>query len=102
MNFEQERANEELKEQVKHHAVLQDIQAVLATKSGKNFIKYLFENLEVCELPPLGLSGDLLMDKLGCLRAGNAILKIVMEANPDVTGSILAQMERERHVQERT
>ena len=91
--------NEELKERLKHRDALLDIQAVLVTKSGKAFIKYLFESFDVGELPPIGFSGDLLMDRLGFLRAGNAIFKIVAEANPEMAGIILGQIEREKYDQ---
>lgn len=89
---------EDIKEAIEHRDVLLDVQAILATTSGKNFIKYLFKNLEVTELPLLGMSGDILMDKLGFLRAGNSIFKLVAEASPDIAGALLSTIERERNV----
>lgn len=96
-NEQTEIANEELRERLKHRDVLLDIQAVLATKSGKNFIKYLFESFEVGEMPAIGITGDFLMDRLGFLRAGNSIFKIIAEASPEMAGSILAQVEKEKY-----
>ena len=95
----QEQINQELKERLKHRDVLLDIQAVLGTKSGRSFVKYLFECFDVGELPPVGFSGDLLMDRLGFLRAGNSIFKIIAEANSEVAGSLLGQIEKEKYDQ---
>lgn len=88
---------EERQERLEHHTALQDIKAVLSIASGKNFIKYLFKTMEVTELPPVGLPHDLLLDKLGSLRMGQAIYKLVAEASPDVAGAILAEIEREHN-----
>lgn len=92
----------ELKDRLEHREVLQNIQAVLATKAGKDFIKYLFRNFEVGELPVVGIEGSFLMDRLGFLRAGNSVFKIVSEANPEQAGLILAQIEKEKHAQDNT
>lgn len=92
-------SEEEIKEALEHREVLLDVQAVLATKSGRNFIKYLFKHLGVAELPELGLTGDILMDKLGFLRAGNSIFKLVAEANSEAAGLILAENERWKNAQ---
>lgn len=89
---------EETREAIEHRDVLLDIRVILTTPSGKNFIKYLFKNLGAVELPELGLSGDILMDKLGFLRSGNAIFKLVSEANANEAGQILATIEKERYV----
>jgi len=92
-----QQTNIDIREQAEHQRVLLAIQAVLATKTGKEFIKYLFKSFEVGELPPVGTSGEFLHGHLGFLRAGNSIFKIVSEANPDQAGLILAQIEKERH-----
>lgn len=89
--------DEEFKERVEHQTALLDIKEVLATKAGKAFIEYLFKSFEVGEIPVIGLTGDLLMDRLGFLRAGNSIFKIVAEANPEIAGMILAKIEKEKH-----
>ena len=90
-------SNEEIKEAIEHREVLLDVKAVLATNHGRNFIKYLFKHLGVGELPELGLTGDLLMDKLGFLRAGNSIFKLVSEADFEITGALLAKNEKEKY-----
>ncbi len=88
---------EEIREAIEHRDVLLDIRAILATASGKNFFKYLFKALDVCELPEPGLDNDFLRDQLGFLRSGNAIFKLVSEANPEVAGFLLAQKEKDAH-----
>lgn len=90
---------EEIKERLEHRDVLLNIQAVLALKAGKDFIKYLFKNFEVGEFPVVGITGEFLMDRLGFLRAGNSIFKIVAEANPEIAGALLAQIEKEKNAQ---
>lgn len=89
--------DEEIREAIEHRDVLLDIRALLGTPSGKNFIKYLFKNLGASEMPEMGLTGEILMDKLGFLRAGNSIFKLVSEANATEAGKLLALIERDRH-----
>ena len=96
---EQKFLNEEMKERAEHQSVLLDIQSMLGTQQGRSFFKYLFKNLDVGNLPPVGITGELLMDRLGFLRAGNSIFKIVAEANPQMAGEILAKIEKERNEQ---
>lgn len=93
------RTQEEIREAIEHRDVLLALRAILATPSGKNFFKYLFKHLEVTELPPVGLEGSLLMDKIGFLRAGNSIYKLVSEADPSIAGSLIAQNEKEKYAQ---
>lgn len=90
-------SQEEVAEAIEHRDALLDIRAILATSSGRNFFKYLFKHLEVGELPQLGLEGSLLMDKLGFLRAGNSIFKLVAEADAQIAANILAMNEKERY-----
>ncbi len=94
-----EEQSEEIKERLRHRDALLDIQAILATKSGRNFVKYLFESFDVGELPIIGLTGEFLADHLGFLRAGNSIFKIIAQANAEVAGSILAQVQKEKNAQ---
>ena len=88
---------EEVRERIEHRDALLDIRAVLATTSGRNFFKYLFKNLEVGDLPPIGLDGALLNEKLGFLRAGSSIFKLVAEADAQQAANILALNEKERY-----
>lgn len=94
-----EKTSEEIKEAIEHRDVLLDIRAVLATNEGKRLFKYLFKSFEVGELPPLGMDGPILMDKLGFLRAGNSIFKLAAEGEAGVAGALLAQIEKERYVE---
>ena len=89
--------DEERLEAVEHRDVILNIRAVLKTDSGRNFVKYLFKNLEVTGVPPMGMEGCLLSDKLGFLRAGNSIFKIICEANFEIAGKLVAQNEREEY-----
>ena len=77
--------------------MLLDLRAVLATQSGKRAFKYLLKHLGVNELPEMGLTGELLMDKLGFLRAGNAVFRLLAEADVEVTSKLITKNEKERH-----
>lgn len=79
--------------------VILAIQWVLNTPEGKTFFKYLFKNLEVGILPPVGSEGNYLMDKIGFLRAGNSVFKIACEAAPEVAAELLAKLEKERYAE---
>jgi len=89
--------DEEIKEAIEHRDVLIAIKEIGKSVHGKIFIGYLFRQLEVTEVSPLGLTGDILMDKLGFLRAGNAIFKLVAEADPKLAGDLIAENERNRN-----
>lgn len=91
--------DDERKEALAHRDVLLDIRAVLTTSPGMRFIKYLFREFEVGQLPPLGIEGSLLMDKLGSLRAGSALFVLVAEANAELAAKLLAEIEKEKYVQ---
>lgn len=88
---------EERRERVEHDSALKNIRAILGTPYGKNFIKYLFVNLEVGVLPEIGAEGVWLHDRLGFLRSGNQIFKLIAEADPDNAAKILAEIEKERY-----
>lgn len=90
---------EERRERLEHRDMLLHLRAVLATASGQHLIKYLFRNFEVGGVPELGLEGAFLMDRIGFLRAGQSIFRIVAEANADIAGHILAEIEKERHAE---
>lgn len=92
-------SEEERKEAIEHRDMLLDLRAVLATVSGKKVFKYLYKHLGVSELPEFGMTGDLLMDRLGYLRAGNAVFKLVSEADAELSGEILAKVEKEKYAQ---
>lgn len=67
------------------------------TTSGREFFKYLFNNFEVGELPDIGLPNDFLRDRMGFLRAGVSIFKLVAEANAEMAGTMLAEVEKKRY-----
>lgn len=81
---------------LEHKNTLESISVVMSTKHGRNFVKYLFNNFSVGDYPPVGLSGDSLLEYMSYLRAGNSIYKIVLEACPDLTGQLLTQIEKDR------
>ena len=80
-----------------HREMLEDLKVVMSSSHGQRFIKYLFKNFCVGEMPPAGLDGDDLREQLGFFRAGHSIFEIASEANPTVAGSLLAQKEKERY-----
>lgn len=91
----------EMQELMEHQQMLHDVVSILATHPGERFIKYLFKHFEVAELPDLGLREDLLFDKLGSLRPGRALFRLISEAEPRMAGIILATVEKEKITQER-
>jgi len=88
---------DDLKERIEHRDAVLDVRALLATKSGKNFFKYIFRHFNVGDVPPMGVEGTMLHDMLGLWRAGNAIYKLAAEANVEMTAQILAQIEKEKY-----
>jgi len=91
----------ETREALEHQQMLNDIASTLNTGPGLRVFIYLFKHFEYGELPPLGLQGDLLLDKLGSLRPGRALFRIVSEADPMMASKILANIEKEKITQER-
>jgi hypothetical protein len=88
-----------IKERAEHHAVLSSLQVVMSTKEGRHFVKYLLKSFDVTEPPPIGMQGELLHAHLGLLRAGNSVFKLVCQANPDIAGQLVAQVEKEKYEQ---
>lgn len=91
--------NERLERQseLEHRDVLLSIAAILKTKEGLQFFKYLFKHLEVATVPDQGMEGNALHDFLGFLRAGNSIYKLVCEADFKTAADLLAKLEREKY-----
>lgn len=90
---------EEHKEAAEHRDAILCVRAVLATSEGKSFFKYLLKCFDVGEMPPQGLEGMFLHDLLGFRRAGTAIFKLASEADAAIAGALLAEVEKERHVE---
>lgn len=89
--------DEERREALEHRDALLDIRAILSTSHGRRFFKYLFKVLDVAELPDIGVEGPLLHERLGFLRVGHSIFKLASEANHEVSGQILAEIEKEKY-----
>lgn len=77
--------------------MLLNLRQVLDTDSGKHVFKYFLKHYEVGQFPEEGLDGIMLAEVLGKLRAGNAMFKLLSEANHGVAGSLLAILEKERY-----
>lgn len=85
------------REAIEHRDVVLDLRAILGTPAGMRFIKYLFKSFDVAQMPEEGLDGNLLYERLGVLRAGNAIFKIASEASFEHSAKLLAEIEKERY-----
>lgn len=90
-------SDEEMKERVEHRDALLDINAILMTDAGLRFFRYLFKNLDVGEVPELGLEGNFLHEKIGALRVGHSLFKLTSEANFEKAAKLLAQVEKEKY-----
>lgn len=90
---------EERREALEHRDVLLHLRQIMKTDSGKFFMKYLFKNYGVSELPPLGLDGPMLHDRIGSLRAGQAMFALASEADPETAANLLAQTVKEKNAE---
>lgn len=90
----------EQKEILEGRDVLLAINDILQTDSGKCLFRYLFKNLDVVALPEEGLTGDLLMERLGTLKAGRSVFKLVSQANSIEAARILSELEKESYERE--
>lgn len=88
---------EERKERAEHRDAILDLRAILQTAEGQRLVKYLFKNLDVCELPEMGLEGNLLFERLGFLRAGKSIFDLMTEADVVTTARLIAEKEKEKN-----
>lgn len=87
----------ERRERMEHRDVLLALGSILKTRQGKEIFKYLFKNFDVGEMPEIGLSPEVLHDRLGFLRAGNSIYKLICEADFEIAGNITAEIERKKY-----
>ncbi|MFM6930132.1 MAG: hypothetical protein ACKOX6_16800 [Bdellovibrio sp.] len=94
-----EQLEQERRAYMEHQEVLKSLRQVLATPAGKHFVKYLFDSFDVGGFPEIGLPQEFLREHLGFMRSGQAIWKIVSEANPEVAGNLLAQIEKEKYAE---
>lgn len=88
--------DQEKEEALEHAEIKKSIGAVLSSPHGKRFIKYLFKSFSVGEFPPVGMTDKDLLEYMSYLRAGNSIYKIVLESDPDLTGFLITEIEKER------
>ena len=88
-----------IKEKIAHRDTVLHVRAVLATVSGKALFKYFFDSFGVGQFPAVGLENDFLRDELGNLRVGNSIFKLASEADFEIAGNLLAQLEKDRYDQ---
>lgn len=91
----------DLEELAEHQQILIDIAGVINTPQGLRVFTYLFKHFEYGELPDIGLPNEFLYDKLGSLRPGRALFRVVSEADPKLAGLILANIEKEKITKER-
>lgn len=82
-------------EQAKYQSILKSTQVLMSYPHGKNFLKYLFENFQVGKVPPVRLYGDVLIEQTSFYRCGSAIYQLCLEASPELTGSLIAEMKRD-------
>ncbi len=90
---------EEIKESIQRRDLLLHVRAILATASGKEVFKYFFDEFGVGQFPAPGLIEEQLRDELGNLRVGNSIFKLASEADFEIAGNLLAQLEKDRYDQ---
>lgn len=82
---------------IEHQNALLDLRAIFSTPAGKRFFRYLFKNFEVATLPPQGIDGPLLFEKMGFLRAGNSIFELASEADFQIAANLLAQNKKDEY-----
>jgi hypothetical protein len=89
--------NLERQEALEHRDVLLAIAAIIKQPEGLKLFRYLFKYFNVAELPDQSMTGNLLHEYLGFLRAGNSIYKLVCEADAMIAASVLSKLEREKY-----
>jgi hypothetical protein len=90
-------SREEDKQAQEDKAALSALSVLIKNPDARIVIKYILKSLEVGTLPPQGLSGEILHDYLGFLRAGKSIWEMVSQADHVVAGLILAEIQKEKH-----
>lgn len=84
-------------DQIEHDRVVHDLQSLMSHPTGKSFIKYLFKNFGVGEYPAVGLTGEVLHDYMGYLRAGQSIFDLASQADPVIAAALLAELQKEKY-----
>ena len=91
--------SEEEREYILERDAIMNLGSVLKTQPGREFMKYLFRTMLVGDVPPAGLSGELLHDMLGAMRAGKTVYNLAAQADAEVVATLMAQNEKERYAQ---
>lgn len=98
MQTKEEKIQEiELRERIEHQNVLLALGVLLRQKEGVQLFNYLFKEFDVACVPEIGMEGQMLFEYLGFLRAGNAIYKLVCEADYSIAATILSKLEKDRY-----
>lgn len=88
---------EEVSERIEHRDALLNLRAVLKTNEGRGFFKFLFKNYSPIDLPPEGVEGTFLHEKLGMKRAFNELWNLACEADHMTSALILAEVRKENY-----
>lgn len=94
---EKDQIDEENRAAMEHRDVLLATRSVLMSSSGKVLFRYFFKHFDVAQPIPMGFSDEQLREYIGLQRAGNSIFKIASEANFQLAGALLSEVEKERY-----
>lgn len=97
MDREEKIRHLQMLENAEGQQALMAINAIISTKHGKDFLKYLLKSLDVGEFPEVGTENSILLDRIGFLRAGQSVFKMIAEANPEIAGQLIGLIEKERY-----
>lgn len=90
------RYQELLTEYKRREEMLDSAKGVLAFDEGERLFFHIFKMLGVSNGIPQGLTGEQLHEELGFQRAGQEIMKIMMEASPLTVNKIMNKIDQER------
>lgn len=90
-------SQEEVSERIEHRDALLNLRAILKSKEGRGFFKYMFKNYSPIDLPPEGVEGTFLHEKLGMKRAFNEFWRLASEADHVTSAQLLAEIEKDRY-----
>lgn len=61
----------------------------------KPFIKFLLDSTMAMDSVPAGLTHDSTIELASLHRVGNKLLKVLMEASPELTGQLLVSLKKD-------
>ena len=76
------------------------LNTILASQSGREFLKYLIYSFDVGTVPPIGLPEELTRDWMGFSRAGRSIFELISQADNVQAGLMLAEVIKEKYTNE--